>query len=165
MYGLDLEWPVIIQKGITQPKTALIQICGFDTILLFQTSKLDCKLALSNPYFIRLTLSAALPVELVQFLEDPMIFKAGVKVFNDGRKLQRDFGVVTNGLIELGDAAKSIDSPLLEKTSLRSLSVFINLFVWILCECSGNILICFFFFQIVQKQVTKGRCASQGRMG
>ena len=40
VFGLDMEWQPQFRKGQPQHKTALIQICGSDTILLFQVANL-----------------------------------------------------------------------------------------------------------------------------
>ncbi|KAI8147404.1 ribonuclease H-like domain-containing protein, partial [Fennellomyces sp. T-0311] len=112
VFGLDIEWPVSFQKGRPQGKVALIQICGQDTILLFQVSKLK-----------------KFPLELVRFLKNPLLFKSGVNIRGDGNKLYRDYALITDGLVELEGMTRHIDSPLLEKTRIRSLAVLTNLFL------------------------------------
>ncbi|KAG2223267.1 hypothetical protein INT45_006993 [Circinella minor] len=112
VFGLDIEWQPQFKKGQPQHKTALIQICGNDTILLFQVVQLK-----------------VLPAELVKFLKDPHIFKSGVNIRGDGLKLHRDFNVLTNGLVELMIMTQYIDSPLLMITHRRSLSALTSLFL------------------------------------
>ncbi|KAI7849232.1 ribonuclease H-like domain-containing protein [Circinella umbellata] len=112
VFGLDIEWQPQFKKGYPQHKTALIQICGNDTILLFQVAQLK-----------------VLPTELVKFLKDPNIFKSGVNIRGDGLKLHRDFNVLTNGLVELMTMTQYIDSPLLMVTHRRSLSTLTSLFL------------------------------------
>ncbi|KAI9488498.1 ribonuclease H-like domain-containing protein [Zychaea mexicana] len=112
VFGLDLEWQPQFKKGGPMHKTALIQICGSDTILLFQVARLE-----------------TLPTELISFLKNENIFKAGVNIKGDGQKLFRDFNVCTNGLVELQLMTQHIDSPLLMRTHKRSLSVLTSLFL------------------------------------
>lgn len=47
----------------------------------------------------------------------------------DGLKLQRDFGFVTNGLVELRDMAEIAKSPKLDISHLRSLRALTGIFV------------------------------------
>ncbi|KAI9270703.1 ribonuclease H-like domain-containing protein [Phascolomyces articulosus] len=112
VFGLDMEWQPQFQKGKPQHKVGLIQICSSDSILLFQTARLH-----------------VLPTELVRFLKNPNLFKSGVNIRGDGLKLQRDFNVVTNGLVELERMTRHIDSPLLMQTHKRSLSALTSLFL------------------------------------
>ncbi|KAF7732280.1 Nuclear actin-protein involved in chromatin remodeling [Apophysomyces ossiformis] len=70
-----------------------------------------------------------LPSELCKFLEDRNIYKTGVNIRQDGVKLFRDFGVPTNGLVELITMANSCGSPKLEYTHLRSLRILSGLFI------------------------------------
>ncbi|KAG0190979.1 hypothetical protein DFQ28_001143, partial [Apophysomyces sp. BC1034] len=111
-FGLDLEWRPNFRKGGKEHKTALIQICNSDTILLLQVSQMK-----------------RLPSELCKFLQDRQIYKAGVNIRADGMKLYRDFGVPTNGLIELMTMSNTCGSPKLEYTPLRSLRVLTGLFI------------------------------------
>ncbi|KAI8139973.1 ribonuclease H-like domain-containing protein [Fennellomyces sp. T-0311] len=112
VFGLDMEWQPQFKKGQPQNRVALIQICGHDTILLFQVAKLKC-----------------LPSELVRFLNNPRLFKSGVNILGDGNKLHKDFNVITNGLVELDIMTKHIQSPLLGQTKLRSLNALTCLFL------------------------------------
>ncbi|GAA5986596.1 hypothetical protein JCM5350_008311 [Sporobolomyces pararoseus] len=91
--GFDLEWnPYDVQtKG--QGKTALVQICDQETILLVQVARMK-----------------TFPKALKSFIEDPSKIKLGVQIAGDGRKLERDFGFKPQGLLELNDLTKRFDA-------------------------------------------------------
>ncbi|KAL1928906.1 hypothetical protein VTP01DRAFT_1965 [Rhizomucor pusillus] len=112
IFGLDLEWRPQFRKGEKENKTALIQICNKDTILLLQVSRMF-----------------RLPTELISFLECPKIYKAGVNISGDGNKLQRDFGIATKGLLELSAMAELSNAPVLQRTHRRSLSALTAMFL------------------------------------
>jgi ribonuclease D len=70
-----------------------------------------------------------IPIELLKFFEDKKKLKSGVNIANDGLKLRRDFGIVTNGLVELAHLAENAKSPKLEITHLRSLRALTGMFM------------------------------------
>lgn len=57
------------------------------------------------------------------------MLKSGVNIGADGLKLYRDFGIKTNGLVELKDVAESVKSPKLKISHLRSLRALTGIFV------------------------------------
>ena len=79
--GFDMEWE-------PDSKAALIQICDSTTCLIVQMLHLE---------------SPTLPEKLISFLENPSLFKFGVRIHNDVNKLARDFGIFMEGEIDLGD--------------------------------------------------------------
>ncbi|KAI9267471.1 ribonuclease H-like domain-containing protein [Sporodiniella umbellata] len=104
VFGVDFEWPPCFVKGKPENKIALIQICSSKKILLIQVGQMK-----------------ELPLELMNFFESKDFLKTGVNIKMDGLKLYRDFGIRTNGLVELMTMVKSSKNPLLEKIHLRSL--------------------------------------------
>lgn len=74
-------------------------------------------------------LGLGIPTELRRFFESKELLKSGVNIGADGLKLKRDFGIVTNGLVELRDLAESGKSPKLNISHLRSLRALTGLFV------------------------------------
>lgn len=69
------------------------------------------------------------PQELQNFLESRVLLKTGVNLRQDGIKLYRDFGIVTNGVAELMTMVNKSKSPLIQKTHLRSLKTLTGVFV------------------------------------
>ncbi|KAF8452421.1 ribonuclease H-like domain-containing protein [Boletus edulis BED1] len=78
--GFDLEWRVMWHLGAQERRTALVQLCDHDTILLIQ-----------------------------EVIESANIVKTGANILNDGEKLFRDFGIQARGLVELGVFAAKAD--------------------------------------------------------
>lgn len=90
--GLDAEWKVDFRSGVIS-KTALLQICSPNLIVIIQCRRMK-----------------SLPRRLVELLQDPHTIKTGVAVVGDCRRLQRDFQVTAQGILELGSVAKSVDA-------------------------------------------------------
>ncbi|PWN23115.1 ribonuclease H-like protein, partial [Microstroma glucosiphilum] len=90
--GLDAEWKVNFGSGVIS-KTALLQICSPTLIVIIQCRRMK-----------------NLPRRLVELLQDPGTIKTGVAVVADCRRLQRDFKVTAQGILELGSLAKSVDA-------------------------------------------------------
>ncbi|KAI7871445.1 ribonuclease H-like domain-containing protein [Spinellus fusiger] len=111
-FGLDMEWEPTFNKGARQNKTALIQICSANAILIIQTSKFK-----------------KLPRKLEEFLQDRTKYKSGVNIRNDGLKLYRDFGVLTNGLVELTTMAVQSNFERMRLTDRRSLQALTAIFL------------------------------------
>ncbi|KAI8877065.1 ribonuclease H-like protein [Backusella circina FSU 941] len=111
-FGLDLEWPPVFVKGQQENKVALVQICSTDHIILIQLSRMK-----------------GFPSELRKFLERGDILKSGVNIRQDGLKMYRDYGIVTNGLVELSDMAEDSKASQLERVHLRSLRALTGLFL------------------------------------
>lgn len=74
-----------------------------------------------------------IPVELRRFFENKSYLKSGVNIVADGLKLYRDFGIVTNGLVELRDLVDISNSPQTHVSHLRSLRALTGLFVNFTC--------------------------------
>ncbi|KAK4510424.1 uncharacterized protein ATC70_004854 [Mucor velutinosus] len=112
IFGVDLEWPPTFIKGQSEKKTSLVQICSANNILLLQLGRMH-----------------GFPSELKRFFEDKQVLKSGVNIGADGLKLYRDFGIKTNGLVELRDVAESVKSPKLKISHLRSLRALTGIFL------------------------------------
>ncbi|KAL9560510.1 hypothetical protein PS6_000112 [Mucor atramentarius] len=112
IFGVDLEWPPTFIKGQSEKKTSLVQICSANNILLLQIGRMH-----------------GFPSELKRFFEDKQVLKSGVNIGADGLKLYRDFGIKTNGLVELKDVAESVKSPKLKISHLRSLRALTGIFL------------------------------------
>ncbi|KAL9551157.1 hypothetical protein MBANPS3_004400 [Mucor bainieri] len=112
IFGVDLEWPPTFIKGQSEKKTSLVQICSANNILLIQLGRMH-----------------GFPSELKRFFEDKQVLKSGVNIGADGLKLYRDFGIKTNGLVELRDVAESVKSPKLKISHLRSLRALTGIFL------------------------------------
>ncbi|ORY95793.1 ribonuclease H-like domain-containing protein [Syncephalastrum racemosum] len=105
VFGLDVEWRPQFQKGEKEHRVSLIQICGRNTILLAH---------------IPLN-SKTLPPLLNVFLQRRDIYKTGVNIDGDGRKLFRDFNIRTNGLLDIIAVTKHLPPDTLAMTPRRSL--------------------------------------------
>ncbi|RPD70687.1 ribonuclease H-like protein [Lentinus tigrinus ALCF2SS1-7] len=92
--GFDLEWPVVFRRGRTpmERRTALVQICDSQIILLVQVSAMS-----------------KFPQKVKEVIENKDIIKLGANIRNDGQKLFRDFGLLPAGLVELGALARQAD--------------------------------------------------------
>ncbi|KAI8378247.1 ribonuclease H-like domain-containing protein [Choanephora cucurbitarum] len=108
-FGVDLEWPPQFVKGKPENKTTLVQICSDKEILLFQIARMR-----------------SFPIELRRFFEEETIQKSGVNIHADGLKLQRDFGFITNGLVELREMS---DGYITWPHNLRSLRALTGMFL------------------------------------
>lgn len=86
--GFDLEWNIT-----AKPRTAAVMQLGIaDRIYLLHLSNMK-----------------QIPESVRDMLADPALLKVGVAIRNDGHKLRRDFGVPTNGLVELSTMAKLLE--------------------------------------------------------
>ena len=88
--GFDMEWKVTYEKGSTQRKTALIQICKGDRCALFHL------FAMNN----------TLPKCLQKYLQDTSQVKVGLNIKGDAMKIHRDFGIKMSSFIDLGKLAQ-----------------------------------------------------------
>ncbi|GAA5875647.1 hypothetical protein JCM1840_003163 [Sporobolomyces johnsonii] len=112
--GFDLEWDVFDPKNGGQGKTALVQVCDEKTILLAHVARMQGEFFLPFQAFLeRRSLtsgsSSAFPKALRDLVEDPTRIKLGVQIGGDGRKLERDFNHVPQGLLELNTIRKKYD--------------------------------------------------------
>ncbi|GAA5894403.1 3'-5' exonuclease [Sporobolomyces salmoneus] len=96
--GFDLEWNAYEVKSRGQGRTALVQICDQETILLVQVAKMKNDQR-----------TVGFPRSLKEFIEDPKKIKLGVQIAGDARKLTRDFNHQPRGLLELNDLTKRYD--------------------------------------------------------
>ncbi|CAO3645483.1 unnamed protein product [Cunninghamella blakesleeana] len=113
VYGVDIEWKPCFVKGGKQSKTGIIQIFGGgNEIFIIQLSQMN-----------------ELPRELIRFLESKTIYKTGVNIIGDGKKLVRDFGIYTNGLIDLIHLSNEFGKPLTDEVHGKSLRALIGLYV------------------------------------
>ncbi|KAG1479321.1 hypothetical protein G6F57_006279 [Rhizopus arrhizus] len=112
VFGVDFEWPPTFIKGQREKKISLIQICAAKTILLFQVGRMK-----------------KLPQELQNFFENKELLKTGVNIKMDGQKLYRDFGIKTNGLVELMTLANLSKSSDVTRTHHRSLRALTAIFL------------------------------------
>ncbi|KAJ8587128.1 ribonuclease H-like protein [Rhizopogon salebrosus TDB-379] len=90
--GFDLEWRVLWHSGAQERRTALVQLCDKSTVLLIQVSHMK-----------------RFPQKVWDLIESPSITKTGANILNDGEKLYRDFGIIAQGLVELGALAHFAD--------------------------------------------------------
>lgn len=89
--GFDLEWNFEWRSRASY-KTSLLQVCTPGLIVIVQLSA-----------------TKRLPPRLVELLEDKDTIKMGVCIQADCTKLLKDYGVRTNGILELSQLAKAVD--------------------------------------------------------
>ncbi|KAG2156486.1 ribonuclease H-like domain-containing protein [Suillus bovinus] len=99
--GFDLEWRPNYRKGGRENPVALVQLAGFDTILLLQISAMSGMSKTSKNKF---------PLKLREVLLDPLRVKTGVSIQRDCKKLYEDWGVSTHNCVELALLARSVDN-------------------------------------------------------
>lgn len=91
--GFDLEWRPNYRKGGRENPVALVQLAGFDTILLLHISAMS-----------------EFPMKLREVLWDSLRVKTGVSIQRDCQKLYQDWGVSTRNCVELALLARSVDN-------------------------------------------------------
>ncbi|KAK4056677.1 hypothetical protein OIO90_002229 [Microbotryomycetes sp. JL221] len=89
--GFDCEWEPSQRRGV-ENKVAVLQLCSSDTIILVHLSKMK-----------------RFPPAIERLLHDDSIIKLGVQIAGDARKLIRDFGVHSRGLLDLSNVARLVD--------------------------------------------------------
>lgn len=89
LLGLDIEWKVTYESGVTSRPTATLQLSTAHTAYVFQLSGMRGRF----------------PTSLAALLQDEGILKTGLNIGNDALKLRRDFGIRTAGLVDLGKLA------------------------------------------------------------
>ncbi|KAG2184303.1 hypothetical protein INT44_009318 [Umbelopsis vinacea] len=112
VFGLDLEWRPTFIKGGKENKTALVQLCNSNSILIIQISRMG-----------------VFPHELKGLLQNRNILKTGVNIRGDALKLYRDFRILTNGLVELGTLARATHADELQGYKGLSLRLLCAIFV------------------------------------
>ncbi|KAJ7542444.1 hypothetical protein O6H91_10G107000 [Diphasiastrum complanatum] len=104
MYGMDLEWKPN-RYTHEDNKVALLQLCSDKECLMLQMLFLDL-----------------MPQGLVNFLLDAERKIAGVGIKEDTKKLRRDYGLQSSGVVELTVlAVQKIGKPKCKKMGLKSL--------------------------------------------
>jgi len=91
--GLDIEWKPSWGKGAPERPAALIQLASRHIVLLFQIHWIG--------YF---------PPVLMALLQDPDIKKVGVGIRGDVAKLQKDWNINIEGVIDLSELAWEMDA-------------------------------------------------------
>ncbi|THH15197.1 hypothetical protein EW146_g5249 [Bondarzewia mesenterica] len=106
--GFDMEWccAQTLRGNFAHRPTALVQICDSNTILLIQLS------AMKN-----------FPQKVKELIESPSIPKMGVCILGDGKKLYKDYGILSTNLIELGGLAYQADKRFREVFNRRRVSL------------------------------------------
>ncbi|KAI9283790.1 ribonuclease H-like domain-containing protein [Umbelopsis sp. AD052] len=112
VFGLDLEWRPTFIKGGKENKTALVQLCNSNSILIIQISRMG-----------------VFPHELKGLLQNRNILKTGVNIRGDALKLYRDFRILTNGLVELGTLARATHADELQGYKGLSLRLLCAIFL------------------------------------
>ncbi|EJD52028.1 ribonuclease H-like protein [Auricularia subglabra TFB-10046 SS5] len=90
--GFDMEWRPTYIRGRGENKVATIQICDSQTIIVAQVSALR-----------------KVPAALKKLIEDKDVVKCGLNIMGDGQKLLRDYGVLGQNLVDLGEMSKQAD--------------------------------------------------------
>ncbi|KAF7312199.1 Nuclear transport factor 2 [Mycena indigotica] len=97
--SVDCEWVVNFRRGpggANIRPVSLIQIADQKTIILIQLRNSERTMT-------------RFPRALRRVLEDSTILKAGANILNDAKKLFKDYGVLTEGVVELGSLARQAD--------------------------------------------------------
>ena len=105
IYGFDLEWRVVFTKGPQRP-VAMLQIANAFEIFLIHLHAIQRITLFLSVIQSKAQLDSGIPDSLKGWLENKAIFKCGVNIKNDGMKLQRDFDVCIDGLIETSHLAR-----------------------------------------------------------
>ncbi|KAF8513737.1 ribonuclease H-like protein [Hysterangium stoloniferum] len=109
--GFDLEWRVVFAKGAPERKASILQICDDTRILVIQLS------AMNN-----------FPVKVKQIVESSDVIKIGINIIGDGRKLQRDYDIVSSGLLELSHLANFVDPVQVPTKRMMSLQKVVEIY-------------------------------------
>ncbi|GAA5850618.1 hypothetical protein JCM8547_001932 [Rhodosporidiobolus lusitaniae] len=101
--GFDLEWTPFSYGG-APGKTALVQVCDENTVLLVQIARMR-----------------RFPPALKALIEDPRRIKLGVQIAGDANKLVHDFSFAPAGMLDLNTAARSLAPHLLRTHNIVGL--------------------------------------------
>ena len=99
--GLDIEWKPMFTKGKPQNRASLLQLASDDEVLLVQL------------FSVELVTDG-----LKAVLEDENVRKVGVGIAGDATKMRKDWGIVINGLVTIGQG-KSLAKVALADTGIR----------------------------------------------
>lgn len=114
--GLDAEWRPVFGKGQTQRRVALMQLgSATGAVLLLHLHRMP----------------AGVPQSVKELLMSKHVMKVGVGVLEDSRKLYRDFGVVSNAVVDVGTLAKNGD---VLQTSGKGYSLFNIAYHYLKCS-------------------------------
>ncbi|KAF7316955.1 Nuclear transport factor 2 [Mycena chlorophos] len=95
--SVDCEWAVNFRKGGGGPRpVSLIQVADKQNIILIQLRT-------------EVKPMARFPRALRRVLEDAAVPKAGANILNDAKKIFKDYGIMMDGLVELGALARQAD--------------------------------------------------------
>jgi ribonuclease D len=86
--GFDIEWKVSYVEGAVPRKAATVQLASSRGVSVFQLSAMG-----------------RFPARLAQILASRDVWKLGIGIRNDAIKLQRDYGVRCDGLLDLKEVA------------------------------------------------------------
>ncbi|KAF9905560.1 hypothetical protein EC991_001590 [Linnemannia zychae] len=103
MWALDAEWRPFTGNG-KQGKMALIQLGDDKVVYLFHVIHMK-----------------KFPEALARILQDSHIFKVGINIQNDARKMFKDWGVGCASLIELGALSIQVQDDLSSQRKIRSM--------------------------------------------
>lgn len=87
--GFDIEWKPFFDKAKPN-KASLMQLSSNDHVLLVQLFNIDISPGLRN------------------VLEDHLVKKVGVGILADAIKMQNDWGVIVNGVVDIGKGGMSL---------------------------------------------------------
>lgn len=117
--GLDCEW---VSKDGKRLPVSLLQIAA--------SSEVSVVLRMT-----RLMKEPALPITLIQLLEDCSVLKVGIEISGDVKKLHKDYAILVNGFCDLRFIAENI--PEFRDINIRSLKNMAKIVAGIeLSKCS-----------------------------
>ena len=112
--AFDMEWPFSRGKYSTVGKTALIQVGDDRLVILIHLSMMKSEYPYPETFIKAYSMTCAqhpaFPAKLRQMLEEPKIFKLGVNVIGDARKLAKENSIYTQGVLDLSDIARAVDA-------------------------------------------------------
>ena len=97
--GLDIEWKPMLSKYVKENRASLLQLSCNDNVILIQLFQIPVSFALSEVLF------------------NDRIKKVGVGIEGDALKMQKDWGIVINGTVNIGQG-KSLAKVALAATEI-----------------------------------------------
>ncbi|KAF8153264.1 ribonuclease H-like domain-containing protein [Crassisporium funariophilum] len=108
--AMDCEWRVFFRKsrGVgssasRERRVAVVQVADTRGMILV----------------IQVYAMGRFPIRLIDLLENSKVAKFGVNILNDGNKLFRDYGILSNNLVELGALALVADPSGTERSKTK----------------------------------------------